>query len=74
MNAEKYLQEKERLSQALNGQDNLDSAVTAINDALKKCRLDKMPGTAFDVMCFVLQTNHLQRYDLPEREPWQGLG
>lgn len=35
MDATKYLKEKERLSQALNGQENLDGAVTAITDALK---------------------------------------
>ena len=50
MNAEKYLEEKARLSQALNGQENLDSAVTAITDVLKKYNLNLMPGTAFDVI------------------------
>ena len=58
MNAEKYLEEKARLSQALNGQENLDSAVTAITD------VNLMPGTAFDVMCFTLETMHLGNYDL----------
>ena len=72
--AEKYLQEKERLSQALNGQENLDGAVTAITDALKKYNLDLMPGTAFDVMCFTLETIHLDKYDAPERLPWHGMG
>lgn len=64
MDAEKYIQEKERLSQALNGQENLDGAVTAITDALKKYNLNLMPGTAFDVMCFTLETIHLGNYDL----------
>ena len=63
MNAEKYLEEKARLSQALNGQENLDSAVTAITDVLKKYNLNLMPGTAFDVMCFTLETMHLGNYD-----------
>ena len=72
--AEKYLMEKERLSQALNGQENLDGAVTAITDALKKYNLNLMPGTAFDVMRFTLETIHLQNYDAPERKPGQGLG
>lgn len=74
MDAEKYLQEKERLSQALNGQENLDGAVTAITDALKKYNLNLMPGTAFDVMCFTLETIHLGKYDAPMRMPWHGLG
>ena len=74
MNAEKYLKEKERLSQALNGQENLDGAVTAITDALKKYNLNLMPGTAFDVMRFTLETIHLGKYDAPERLPWRGLG
>ena len=72
--AEKYLMEKERLSRALNGQENLDGAVTAITDALKKYNLNLMPGTAFDVMRFTLDTIHLQNYDAPERKPGQGLG
>ena len=53
MNAEKYLEEKARLSQA-----------TAITDVLKKYNLNLMPGTAFDVMCFTLETMHLGNYDL----------
>ncbi len=73
MTAEHYLQEKERLSQALNGQDSLNSAVDAITDALKKHNLHLMPGTAFDVMCFALETLHLQRYDAPKRPPFCGL-
>ena len=72
--AEKYLMEKERLSRALNGQENLDGAVTAITDALKEYNLNLMPGTAFDVMRFTLETIHLQNYDAPERKPGQGLG
>ena len=74
MNAELYLMEKERLSQALNGQDNLDGAVTAITEALKKYNLNLMPGTAFDVMRFTLETIHLSNYEAPERRPWLGLG
>lgn len=74
MDATKYLKEKERLSQALNGQKNLDGAVTAITDALKKYNLNMMPGTAFDVMCFTLETIHLGKYDAPVRPPFCGLG
>ena len=74
MDAEKYIQDKKRLSQALNGQENLDSVVTAITNALKKHSLDKMPVTAFDVMCFTLETIYLQKYSLPVREPWSGMG
>ena len=74
MNAELYLMEKERLSQAPNGQDNLDGAVTAITEALKKYNLNLMPGTAFDVMRFTLETIHLGNYEAPERRPWLGLG
>ena len=64
MDAAKYLREKERLSQALNGQENLDSVVSAITDTLKKYNLSLMPETAFDVMCFTLETIHLGNYDL----------
>nr|DAV93398.1 MAG TPA: hypothetical protein [Caudoviricetes sp.] len=80
MNAEKYLEEKARLSQALNGQENLDSAVTAITDVLKKYNLNLMPGTAFDVMCFTLET--IQRGNChyrcaekvqPEPDAWNSL-
>ncbi len=64
MTAEKYLLKKERLSQAMNGQENLESAVTAITDALKKYNLDGMPETAFDLMCFALETIHLERFNV----------
>ena len=74
MDATKYLKEKERLSQALNGQENLDGSVTAITDALNKYNLNMMPGTAFDVMCFTLETIHLGKYDAPVRPPFCGLG
>lgn len=36
MTTENYLQEKERLSQALNGQDRLMEAVKDITETLKK--------------------------------------
>ncbi len=67
MNAAKYLRDKERLSQALNGQDALDSVVTDITSALQKYNLDMMPETAFDVMCFTLETIHLGKYDTKAR-------
>lgn len=69
MTAEHYLQEKERLSQALHGQDNLYGAVTTITDALKKYNLDLMPETAFDVMCFTLETIHLNSFNFSKFVP-----
>lgn len=69
MTAEHYLHEKERLSRALNGQDNLDGAVSAITDALKKYNLDLMPETAFDVMCFTLETIHLNSFNFSKFVP-----
>ena len=74
MDAEKYLAEKQRLSQAMNGQENLDSVVTAITDALKRYNLNLMPGTAFDVMMFTLETIHLGSYNAPKRSPFHSLG
>jgi len=67
VDAAKYLRDKGRLSQALNGQENLDGAVTDITNALQKHNLDMMPETAFDVMCFTLETIHLGKYDTRAR-------
>ena len=50
MTAEKYLREKERLSQALGSPEKLQGVTTAIVDTLTKYNLDGMPWTAFDVM------------------------
>lgn len=69
MTAEHYLREKERLSQALHGRDNLDSAVSDIADTLKKYGMNLMPETAFDVMCFTLETLHLNGFNLSKFVP-----
>ena len=66
MTAEHYIQEKDRLSQAMNGQDRLLEAVSDITKALSKYNLDIMPETAFDVMRFTLETIHLEKFN-PEK-------
>ena len=71
MTAEHYIQEKERLSQTLNGQDRLMEAVKSITAVLEKHNIDLMPGVAFDVMSFTLETIHLGKFDIPERKPFQ---
>lgn len=71
MTAEHYIQEKERLSQALNGQDRLMEAVKDITATLEKHNINLMPGTAFDVVVFTLETIHLGKIDLPDRKPFQ---
>lgn len=69
MTAEHYLQEKDRLSQALNGQDRLMEAVKDITETLEKHNLDGMTETAFDVMCFSLETAHLGKLNLSQFLP-----
>lgn len=71
MTAERYIQEKERLSQAMNGQDRLMEAVKDITEILEKHNIRLAPGTAFDVMAFTLETIHLGKMELPERRPFQ---
>ena len=71
MTAEHYLQEKERLSKALNGQDRLMEAVKDITEVLKKHNIALMPGVALDVMSFTMETIHLGKFDLSDREPFQ---
>ena len=61
MKAEQYLKRKESLSLALNGQDRLMDAAKDIEETLTKYNLDSMPETAFDVMCFTLDTIHLRK-------------
>lgn len=68
MTAEHYLQEKERLSQALNGQDRLMAAVYDITETLAKYNLDKTPGAALDMTVFTLETLHLDRLNLRDRQ------
>ena len=64
MKAEQYLKRKESLSLALNGQDRLMDAAKDIEETLTKYNLDSMPKTAFDVMCFTLETIHLRKINL----------
>ncbi|MDU7338576.1 MAG: hypothetical protein E7L17_10740 [Clostridium sp.] len=66
MDAQRYLREKERLSQALNGEDRLDGAVDAITAVLKDHNIDLMPLTALDVFCHTLETLHLAKLNLSE--------
>lgn len=67
MTAENYLQEKERLSRALNGQDRLTEAVKDITETLKKHNIDLMPGVALDVAAFTLETIQMNRINLRDR-------
>lgn len=71
MTAEHYLSEKKRLSQALNGQDRLMEAVNDITEVLEKHNIRLMPGVAFDVVVFTLETIHLGKINLPDRKPFQ---
>lgn len=68
MTAEHYLHEKERLSQAMNGQDWLMEAAKDIAETLGKYNLDKMPGTALDVTVFTLETLHLNQLKIRDRQ------
>lgn len=67
MEAERYIQEKERLSQAMNGQDRLMEAVSDIIEILVKHGLDKMPGVTLDVVVFTLETLHLNQLKIRDR-------
>ena len=67
MDAERYIREKESLSREFNGEDRLNSAVTDIIGVLKKYNADLTPGKAFDLFCFVLETQHLSKFDISDR-------
>ena len=67
MTAEHYIQEKERLSQALNGQDRLMEAVKDVTETLRKHNIHLMPGLSLDVTVFTLETLHLVQMDLRDR-------
>lgn len=69
MTAEHYLREKERLSQALNGGDRLMKAVASITDILKKYSVYGMKETSFDLMCFTIETIHLDQLDFSRFVP-----
>ncbi len=66
MEAEKYLATKERLSLAVNGENELKTIVTDITKVLSAHNLDLQPETAFDVMVFTLETLHLERFKVSE--------
>ena len=68
MTAEHYIQEKERLSRAMNGPDKLIETVDDIAETLKKHGLSKMPGVALDVTIFTLETLHLDCLNLRDRQ------
>lgn len=68
MTAEQYVQEKERLSQAMNGRDRLMAAVSDITETLAKYNLDKMPVVALDATVFTLETLHLGHLNLRDRQ------
>lgn len=68
MDAEHYIQEKERLSRAMNGRDRLMEAVADISEAFERHNLDKMPGVALDVVVLTLETLHLSRLNLRDRQ------
>lgn len=67
MTAEFYIQEKERLSQAMNGQDRLMEAVENITKTFAGYNLDKMPGMALDITVFTLETLHLDQSKIRDR-------
>lgn len=67
MTAEHYIQEKERLSQALNGRDRLMEAVKDITETLERHNIALMPGVALDVTVFTLETLQLDKINLRDR-------
>ena len=69
MTAEQYLKEKERLSKAMHSQDRLMGAGKDIMETLAKYNLDVTPHLAFDVVKFTLETRHLAKFNLPDRQP-----
>lgn len=66
MDAEKYLKTKQRLSQALNGEEKLEELVTGIINTLSRYNLDVQPETAFDVMVFTLESLHLKNLQVSQ--------
>lgn len=67
MEAKKHVEERERLSRALNGQETFDGAVTAITGVLEKYNLHLTLGIAFDTFVYVLEELHLERFDTQNR-------
>lgn len=68
MTAEHYIQEKERLSRALNGQDRLMEVVKDITEVFAGHSIDLMPGVALDVTVFALETIQLDWINLRDRQ------
>ena len=66
--AQNYLNEKERLSQILNGQDRLNAIVESLSSTLNYYHLLGSPGLALDVVKFTLETHHLHRLNLTGRQ------
>ena len=62
MDAEKHVQEKERLNQALNGK--LTQAVDDIKDALRKNNIEHSAGIAADVCIYAIEELHLEKLNL----------
>lgn len=66
MNAEKYVIDKERLNNALNGR--LENITNDIKEVLKKYSIEPMPELSYDVFCFILETLHLDKLDIDSFE------
>ncbi len=62
MNAEKYIINKERLNNALNGR--LESITNDIKEVLEKYNIEFMKELSYDVFCFLLETLHLDKLDI----------
>lgn len=66
MNAEKYVIDKERLNNALNGR--LENITNDIKEVLKKYNIESMKELSYDVFCFILETLHLDKLDIDSFE------
>lgn len=64
MKAEKHIERKERLNQALDGA--LPEIHIEITDILEKYNIDAMPETALDVFLYVLEELHMEKFNLAE--------
>ena len=62
MNAEKYIINKERLNNALNGR--LESITNDIKEVLEKYNIESMKELSYDVFCFLLEALHLDKLEL----------
>lgn len=64
MDAERYLRDKARLNQALNGE--LDAIGDEIVTIMQKYNIDSAPEIAFDVCRYTIETLYLNRLKCPE--------